>query len=214
MKNDLKYITDTTIQRYSDRYKKLGKHIHTLGWGSTEQQFYRFSQVHNAVTLNNKTLLDIGCGFADFLLSCEDLEQPIKHYTGWDVNPNFIAEAKLQYPKSTFEVLSLAECKKPRVIAEVGIMLGVLNLHFKEMYDNFEYSKMMIKKAFSSVSETLVVDFLSNRLTAEYPKEDFVFYHDPSVMLAYALELTPDVKLIHDYSPIPQKEFILVLRHV
>jgi SAM-dependent methyltransferase len=214
VKNNLKHITNATVQRYSDRYKKMGKHIHTLGWGSVEQQYYRFNQVHKAISLNNKTVLDIGCGFADFLSSCQKLNLPIQHYTGWDVNSDFIAEAQLQYPESNFEVLSLAECTQPKVIAEVAVMLGVLNLHFKEMYDNLEYSKLMIKKAFLSVSETLVVDFLSNRLTPDYPKEDFVFYHDPAVMLDFALELTPNVKLIHDYSPIPQKEFILVLEHV
>ena len=72
----------------------------------------------------------------------------------------------------------------------------------------------MIKKAFSAVSETLVVDFLSLYRIPDYPKEDFVFYHDPSEMLAFALELTPNVRLIHDYEAIPQKEFTLVLEHV
>jgi hypothetical protein len=73
---------------------------------------------------------------------------------------------------------------------------------------------MMIQKAFSSVSETLVVDFLSLYRTPDYPEEDFVFYHDPSAMLTFALSLTPNVRLIHDYAPIPQKEFMLVLEHV
>ena len=58
---------------------------------------------------------------------------------------------------------------------------------------------------------TLVVDFLSTSLTPDYPKEDAVFYHDPEKMLSFALGLTPNVTLIHDYPPIPQKEFMLVL---
>lgn len=41
--------------------------------------------------------------------------------------------------------------------------------------------------------------------------EDFVFYHDPAEMLNYALTVTPDVTLHHNYLPIPQKEFMLVL---
>ena len=64
---------------------------------------------------------------------------------------------------------------------------------------------------FSHIDETLIVDFLSTNLTSDYPKEDFVFYHDPQEILEFALTLTDNVKLVHDYLPIPQKEFILIL---
>jgi hypothetical protein len=90
-------------------------------------------------------------------------------------------------------------------------MLGLLNLNFHEDFDNLTYSKLMITNAFSAVNELLIVDFLSNRLTPDYPKEDFVFYHDPAKMLDFALTLTPNVVLKHNYAPIPQREFLLAL---
>ena len=214
MNDELLAIAKSTVARYSERYKKLGRHVHTLGWGSEEQQRYRFALVLDAAALDEKSVLDIGCGFGDFLSSCLNAGCKIQHYTGWDINPDLIAEAKQQHPSSSFAVLNLAEQDGLKPVAEFGVMLGVLNLNFKEAYDNIAFSKMMIKKAFSSVSETLVVDFLSIYRTPDYPKEDFVFYHDPSAMLAFALELTPNVRLIHDYAPIPQKEFMLVLEHV
>ena len=210
----LQYIAKSTVDRYSGRYKKLGKHVHTLGWGSEEQQQHRFSQVFRATSLDKKHVLDIGCGFGDFLTSCEEAEYDIKHYTGWDINPDLIAEAKKHHTRSTFEVVNIAEREDTKPSADVGIMLGVLNLNFNEAYDNVAFSKMMIQKAFGSVTETLVVDFLSAYRTPEYPKEDFIFYHDPVEMLSFAFELTPNVKLFHDYAPIPQKEFMLVLEHV
>lgn len=207
-------IAKSTVARYSDRYQKLGLNVRTLGWGSKEQQSYRFEQVLNAVPLQGKNILDIGCGFGDFLSSCSDAGCNFECYTGWDINPDLIAEAKLQHPSSNFSVINLAEQKELNAVAAVGVMLGLLNFNFKETYDNMAFSKMMIQKAFSAVSETLVVDFLSLYRTSDYPEEDFVFYHDPSAMLAFALELTPNVRLIHDYAPIPQKEFMLVLEHV
>jgi SAM-dependent methyltransferase len=214
MNNDLSNISQATVSRYSERYHKLGKHVQTLGWGSEEQQFYRFSQVLRAVDLNDRSVLDIGCGFGDFLTSCKSAGCKLEHYTGWDINPDLIAEAKQQHPSSDFSVLNLAEQEDLSPVAGVGVMLGVLNLNFKERYDNMSFSKMMIQKAFSAVSETLVVDFLSLYHSSDYPKEDFVFYHNPCVMLAFALELTPNARLFHDYAPIPQKEFMLVLEHV
>ena len=214
MNEDLFAIARPTITRYSDRYRKLGRHAHTLGWGSEEQQRYRFAQALRATALDGKSVLDIGCGFGDFLSSCSDVGCRLKDYTGWDINPDLIAEAKQQHPSSSFAVLNLAEQEELLPVAEVGVMLGVLNLNFKKAYDNMTFSKMMIQKAFSAVSETLVVDFLSLYRTPDYPEEDFVFYHNPVDMLAFALELTPNVRLLHDYVPIPQKEFMLVLEHV
>jgi len=61
------------------------------------------------------------------------------------------------------------------------------------------------------VRELLVVDFLSLQYAPNYPKEDFVFYHDPLKMLEFAFELTPNVLLKHNYAPIPQREFMLYL---
>lgn len=214
MNKTLNEIAKSTISRYSKRFQKLGRNVHTLGWGSEEQQNYRFEQVLRVVSLEEKDVLDIGCGFGDFLSYCIDAGCVPLHYTGWDINQDLIAEAKQEYPGSTFSVLNLAERKELKSVSAVGVMLGVLNFNFKDDYDNLSFSKMMIKKAFSAVSETLIVDFLSLYRIPNYPKEDFVFYHDPSEMLAFALELTPNVRLFHDYAPIPQKEFMLVLEHV
>lgn len=214
MRDELQAIAKSTIARYSDRYKKLGRHVHTLGWGNEVQQCYRFSQVFRATTLEKKHVLDIGCGFGDFYSSCNEAGYNLTHYTGWDINPDLIQEAKKQHSASTFNLVNLAELEEVSPVADVGIMLGVLNLNFHQAYDNLDFSKMMIKKAFSAVTESLVVDFLSLCRTPSYPEEDFVFYHNPAEMLAYALELTPNVRLFHDYAPIPQKEFMLVLEHV
>jgi len=215
LKNEkLRAIAISTVERYSTRYKKLGKHVHTLGWGTEEQQIHRFSQVFRANRLDGKHVLDIGCGFGDFYTSCISADCKLSHYTGWDINSDLISEARTQHSQSTFSVVNLAEIEELVPVAEVGVMLGVLNLNFKDSYDNLEYSKMMIKKAFSSVSETMIIDFLSIYRAPDYPEQDFIFYHDPAEMLAFALELTPNVKLLHDYAPIPQKEFMLVLQHV
>jgi len=214
VKDILGEIAKSTVTRYSDRFKDLGRNVRTLGWGSDEQQRYRFEQVLRGIALEGKSVLDIGCGFGDLLSYCLKAECKPKNYIGWDINPDLIAEAKKQHPSSTFTVLNLAEQTKAYPVADVGVMLGVLNFNFKDNYDNKNFTKMMIEKAFLSVSESLIVDFLSIYRTADYPKEDVVFYHDPTEMLAFALELTPNVKLQHNYAPIPQKEFMLVLEHV
>lgn len=207
-------ISQKMIDRYSKRYKELGYNVRTLGWGTEEQQHYRFKQSLSVIDFsNNKSILDIGCGFGDYLALLMAERKPFKQYIGWDLNPDLIAEAKQIWKKSdsVFEVNNIGEEKERTQVADIAVMFGVLNLNFHETFDNYEYSFKFIQNAFSLVNEVLVVDFLSSKFNPEYPKEDFVFYHDPAKMLEFGLSLTPNVILKHNYAPIPQKEFMLFL---
>lgn len=216
MSNPLEEISKSMIERYSNRYNQMGYDVKTLGWGSREQQEFRFRQAINSINFDQpKSILDIGCGFGDlFALLLAD-KKPIKKFIGWDINPDLIGEAtniwqSAEVPNE-FSVVNLANhiCKKP--LADIGFMFGVLNLNFKDDFDNYTYSKLFIENAFSAIKEVLVVDFLSTHVTSDYPKEDFVFYHDPIKILEYAFTLTSNVVLKHNYAPIPQKEFTLFL---
>jgi SAM-dependent methyltransferase len=215
MSSELNHLISQTIQRYSDRYQRLGYDVKTLGWGSQEQQEYRFSQsLISEIDFKNKELLDIGCGFGDFFnfLNRQNLE--LKSYLGCDLNPDLISEAKRKHSvsKARFEVKNVFDIKESdAAIADIGFMFGLLNLNWKEKFDNLEYSRSAIQKAFTLVREVLVVDFLSSHLTPDYPREDFVFYHDPKVMLEFAFSLSDNVILKHNYKPIPQKEFMLFI---
>ncbi|MCG3770531.1 MAG: hypothetical protein JW384_01681 [Nitrosomonadaceae bacterium] len=211
--NSLDIIAEQTRSRYSRRYREMGYNVKTLGWGTVEQQQLRFDRVLQAVDISGRHVLDIGCGFGDLLDYCNERGRVPAQYTGWDINPELVDEAvrRHQGRAADFSVANLSERSECRAVADVGVMLGVLNFNLGDIYDNLDYSRMMIEKAFKAVGETLVVDFLSTCLTPGYLKEDAVFYHDPEQMLSFALELTPDVTLLHDYPPIPQKEFMLVL---
>lgn len=214
MKKELEEISAMMVDRYSNRYRKLGYNVHTLGWGSKEQQEFRFRQTLAGIEPDGeKTLLDIGCGFGDYFsfLTAENLA--VKKYLGWDINPDLIAEAAKIWesnPVAEFNVVNIS-AEEPPAKADIAIMLGLLNLNLQGKVDNYEYSFGLIKNAFACVNEVLVVDFLSAKLTPDYPKEDFVFYHEPAKMLEFALTLSPNVVLKHNYAPIPQKEFMLFI---
>jgi SAM-dependent methyltransferase len=208
-------ISELMISRYSKRYKELGYDVKTLGWGSKEQQVYRFEQTLPALgETEGKTLIDIGCGFGDYYAFLFAENQKLEKYYGWDINPDLIEEATRIWekdPKANFETVNISSPVSPAVVADKVVMLGVLNLNLEGRMDNYNYSFKLIQNAFACAGEVLVVDFLSNKLFEGYPKEDFVFYHDPAKMLEFALSLSPNVLLNHDYAPIPQKEFMLFL---
>lgn len=216
--NELDRISQKIVDRYSTRFQSLGVDVKTLGWGSSEQQRARFYQalLSTNIDLTTRSILDIGCGFGDLLSFMQEEDIEICSYRGWDINPDLIEAARTNFESSTkndvtFEVIDILNQNIEKNISDVGYMLGLLNLNFHEDFDNLTYSKLMITNAFSAVNELLVVDFLSNRLTPDYPKEDFVFYHDPTTMLDFALTLTSNVILKHNYAPIPQREFLLAL---
>lgn len=206
---DLLEIESATKQRYSKRYHDLGNDVKTLGWGSSEQQDYRFQQTLD-FDFTAKTVLDIGCGFGDYLTFLKNNKVPIKRYIGLDINQDLVSQALENHPNATFKVASIIDINENN-LADAGVMLGVLNLNLKAKMDNLAYSKLFISKAFEMVNEVLIVDFLSTHMTKNYKKEDFVYYHDPLEMLKFAFTLSNNVVLKHDYSPIPQKEFMLFI---
>ncbi|MBC7759656.1 MAG: class I SAM-dependent methyltransferase [Phormidesmis sp. FL-bin-119] len=214
--SSLDEISSAMISRYSNRYRELGYDVKTLGWGNEEQQFYRFSQALEGLgALSTKSVLDIGCGFGDLLKLLIASRLKPKSYTGWDINPDLIEEAKtkwIDYGKSAkFEVHNLAGTEEKNLKVDVAFMFGLLNLNFHDKVDNYTYSYQLISKAFEYVNEVLVVDFISDRIASNYPKEDFIFYHNPVKILEFALSLSPKVEIKHQYHPIPQREFMLYI---
>jgi len=212
---DLTAIALQTLERYRRRYHELGKNIRTLGWGNTEQQEHRFLQSLFASDFNNKSVLDIGCGFADLLSFLKKNNTRPSHYTGWDLNPDFIRECQSANEQDTsFEVVDIsqnAQIVERKESFDIAVMLGLLNYNLGDDQTNLIFSETLIQNAFSLVREVLIVDFISTKLSPDYPKEDFIYYHEPSRMLDFALTLSTNVILKHNFAPIPQKEFMVFI---
>ncbi len=204
-------IDQQTVHRYSERYQSHGESCRTLGWGSREQQEHRFARVFASTPFAGRSVLDIGCGFADLLGALERANLTPSAYTGLDINPDFIARSAEKYPEARFLVASPLQVEPDQVSADVAVMLGLLNFKQSEL-DNWTYARTLVSKAFELCHEALVFDVLSTELTPDYPKEDFVFYYEPAKILELAFELTPFVSLHHDYRPIPQREMLVVMR--
>jgi len=208
-------ISRRMISRYTERYKKLGYDVKTLGWGSKEQQLARFAEIIcGDIDFTDKSLVDIGCGFGDLANFLTKRNIKFKNYLGWDLNPDLINEARTMWKDQgqfSFDVMNIAAIEESKPVADIGIMLGVLNLNFRDEIDNYDYARRLVSSAFKIVKECLIVDFLSAKHSPDYPKEDFVFYYEPAVVLDFALTLTPNVELKHNYAPIPQKEFMIFI---
>lgn len=202
-------LSENTVNRYRSRYHIKGITPQTLGWGCSNDQETRFHTMIYNYDFNQKSILDIGCGFADFYATLCKHSVSCSYY-GIDVVPEFIDHCKKKFPNIS-EHFSCCDFNCPdSIIPKTDVIVSNGTLNFK-IDDNFSYTKHFIEKAFAIAGQTVIVDFLSTHLTATYPKEDFVYYHSPAEVLEFALTLTENVRLIHNYAPIPQKEFMIIL---
>lgn len=202
-------IYRNALKRYQNRFYELGETPKALGWGCKEDQLERFRVMYENYDFEGKTVMDVGCGFADwysFLLSkgtkCE--------YIGVDIIPEFINCCQQKYEAATFINANIMLEADKLPVADVVITNGTLN--FKQsLIDNLLYTKDYMEIAFKKAKDAVIMDFLSTRLTKDYPKEEQVYYHNPQKILEMAFSYTDDLKLLHHYKAIPQKEFMLIM---
>lgn len=211
-KNLIKKTERETIERYDKRLKKVGPVVRALGWDTKANQWKRFESGVALLNLRGKSIVDIGCGFGDFFKFLKEREIKIASYRGIDINNGLLKVAKKTHPNGIFECRNIMLEPPKRKIADIGFAFGVLNFNLKGNPDNYEYAQDFIKRAFSLCREAFVVDMLSSCLDKGYPKEEFVFYYSPERMLEEVMEITPYAILKHDYPPLPQNEFLLILK--
>jgi len=199
------------INRYSTRLQKFGHDPRTLGWDTIENQSTRFKIATQSFDMVNSSVLDVGCGLADFYNYLKDKQILISEYSGIDINPDLIKLCQKNVSEAKeFSVRNILINPLKPLSYDVVCMFGILNFKF-DGFENKIFAKRMISEAFKIAKKAVVVDMLSIQIDSSYTKEKFVYYYDPLEMLEFSLSLTPHVQLRHDYSSIPQREFLLVL---
>lgn len=207
----LRDVDRSLNERYSGRLKQFGNDPRTLGWDSQASQKVRFAIACQMANFKDASVLDIGCGLADFRTFLSESGNECDRYVGVDINPDLLNECQQKYADDTFLSGNLLIDELPEATAECGVMFGVLNFRFSEI-DNLEFAKSMIAAAFERVQNSLVFDLLTTVRDSSYPEEDFVYYYDPSEILEFVISLTPHVSMRHDYPSIPQREMMFCLR--
>ena len=198
------------IERYSSRLQKFGYDPRTLGWDTQANQYARFNIATNLINFKGRKILDIGCGLADFREFLKFQGIKISSYSGCDINAELIEFCKHRWPEDNFFTANLLNDDIGQTPYDIVTLFGVLNFRFSE-FNNMDFARQMIKKAFDCCKDSVVVDFLTTVKDNTYPEEDFVFYYDPCEILKFALSLTPHITLKHDYHSIPQREMMLVI---
>ena len=209
--NDFTKTKLEIIDRYNKRFEIYGDNPLSLNWKDREAQYERFNNFLKLIDVENKNILDIGCGFADLYTYLYDKNKLPKKYTGIDINPNFINHCKKKFPSLQFHVGNLIDHNFTDENFDIVLMVGVLSYNFKE-FDNIRFTKEVVRNAFKLANDALIFDMQSNIINKNYETAEHIHYQKPSDIVDFALSLTPNVVLKHDNIPNPAREFIVLMK--
>lgn len=208
----LETLETAVREQYRDRIDEKGTTPEGLFWDSEESMRTRFGVAAEAVDFEGANVLDVGCGFGDLYGYLQENGHTPSTYHGIDVSEVVLAEARDRYsdaPGVSFERRNILRTPYDAEQFDVATVFGAMwnNL---ESIDNEAYIRRFMRTCFAC-ADTVVINALSRYRQGGWPYEEFVYYYDPKTVFGYAQELTRNVTLHHDFEPIPQKEFLLVL---
>jgi ubiquinone/menaquinone biosynthesis C-methylase UbiE len=194
---------ESIIKRYNERLEKFGDSIEALASGTEARREVRFQTLLEVGIKNGNSILDVGCGLADFYSFLKSKGIHVD-YTGIDLVPNLIDAAKYKYPNLHFEVRDLQEKPYPSNSFDYVICSQVFNFNLGSD-KNMDLVEDMINRMFHISQHGVAVDFLTNYVDF---RQQHLFYYKPETILSIAKSITRRVLLRHDY---PLFEFCLYL---
>lgn len=195
---------------YEKRVARDRESFDILDWGSRESQLARFEvflrvleQRHLVSPHSGPHLtLDIGCGLTDLCTFLEEKNIPLR-YTGVDIVPGILAEARRRYPKRAVLLADIfhSEPFRPRTF-HTAFCSGTLNL---EVGNNQTFVATALSAMLPLVKQCLIVNCLHARATQRYKH---CHYYEPNEIIEAVPATTARVELIDDYL---ENDFTLVL---
>jgi SAM-dependent methyltransferase len=180
-------------QRFGTLVETYGHDPRALDYGSWTSQQTRFRVIAEALPLNGRRVLDVGCGFADLADYLQARYGPVD-YEGVDICPHMIEEARRRHPALSLRVLDIIE-EDPGGLYDFVIANGIFYVWGD---DAFEGMRAMIRRMFELSRRATAFTTLSTWAERREPGE---FRADPSETLAFCRTLTRRVVLRHDYLP-------------
>jgi SAM-dependent methyltransferase len=186
---------DETTRWYEENVRRFGYDHRGLGFRNRSSQEKRFEALLGVGDLNNKRVLDVGCGFGDFL---EFLMERGVHptYSGLDVCEPMIQRCLERFPGDVahFVVADALEFT-PIEPYDYVVASGIFGLDSEGARDRIHPT---LERMFSWCRSGLAVNFLST--CSPSPAEERI-YVEPWKALEAGLGLTPSARLDHSYLP-------------
>lgn len=184
---------------YAQSIEKYGVSPKGVHWSSKYNQYVRFDVLTEFIIdeISNATIIDVGCGFAEYYVYLEkNRTLPLK-YIGIDCEKAMIFRSQLRFPKLDFYIKNALE-EQALESADYYICSGALNILEHQDFYTF------IKNCYNKSEKGFIFNFLT--------KESFNFIKKEKV-LEYCHRLSPNIQtkehyLYNDMTIFMQKEQI------
>ena len=191
------------VDRHRDSLNRFGYSSHALYWSSTEIQELRFKVLAEIGVETGDSILDVGCGFADFKLWFENQSGALD-YTGVDLSPDLMIEAAKRHPDAELLVGDLFDMEFADQSFDWVILSGALN---ELLHDDGAYARRIITRMFELCRKGVAF----NLLDARHFKPHDLQSHLPEEMLYFCHGLTPDCSLRDEYL---KNDFTIYMRRI
>jgi len=176
----------TYLQPYSRAVKRHGPDFRALLWASRRTQEQRFEALAHVADPTGLTILDLGCGRADFLDFLVARGTPPKRYVGLEGVRELAETAENKRIENSRIIVAdfIREPRRMQVGADVIYCSGALNtIESDDFY-------LTIRNAFAAAKQALVFNFLSSSLLAG---TNYLRWHPPREVIKFCRTLTNDV---------------------
>ena len=186
-------LRQTQIKKgYQQNIAHFGYNAKSLGWFSKASQEKRFELLVNQISdWNNLSILDVGCGFADFYDYLQQKTPPntTLHYHGIDSNKKHIEEAKRRYPSIQVRCEDILQHTHNY---DVIVASGLLNHRYPS---HRSYFRLMAFKLQSLTKKYCLINLLSHKTQPQH-NEVFFYYTKKDITQAYK-EHTDSMTITH-----------------
>ncbi|MES2661922.1 MAG: class I SAM-dependent methyltransferase [Pseudomonadota bacterium] len=193
-KNILSKDDKNTIHHFTALAEQFGQDVRTLNWGSRESQHKRFAVLAEIGDLNQKKILDVGCGLGDFYawLQANNIDTD---FHGIDITPKLIEMASKRFPNISFES---GQLHTSSTLSNPFDFVFASGIFYLRQEDPVLFMQSMIQKMFELCTHGIAFNSLSSWSKDKAENE---FYADPIALLNFCKQLTTQVVLRHDYHP-------------
>ena len=191
---DWKQDNEKIVEFYSGLIKQYGFDTRSLDWGSRESQEKRFEILCGISDLSAKSVLDLGCGLGNLREYLEE-RNILVQYTGYDLAPGMIFNARQRLPEDHFEVCNILEGPEPEPAFDYVLSSGIFYLRQTEPMN---FMDKILRRMFALCRRGIAFNTLSLLADRRVNNE---FYADPAEVLKLCHSITRRVILRHDYLP-------------
>ncbi|OEF93546.1 class I SAM-dependent methyltransferase, partial [Vibrio splendidus] len=185
-------------RKQTHRWK--GDRAKSLGWTNEESQLCRFEVIARATDFENKSVLDLGCGYGE-LFELLDSIYRIQSYTGVDQHADFLKKAKQNYTEARCKFMAGDMSKMNLEAHDVVIASGSLNYISRDS----DYLTNMITRMFGLANQAVIFNLLNS---SQYPSRNTLMSYHPQGVYRFCKTLCDDVYLMEGYA---EGDFTIVM---